>query len=189
MEEYGHLRILVSLILGLAITRVLSGLSRRIQLPSRTEGMYTQIVWAAVILLGAVHFWWWEFGLRSVGEWHFGTYFFLLTYASLNFLMATLIFPDSVPGHAESESFFMERRRWFFGLFAASFGFDLIDTLIKGSSHLQALGPEYLVRLALGIIIAIVAMRARTLRGVMIPGLIWLAYDVSWIARRYDSLM
>ncbi|MCO5066121.1 MAG: hypothetical protein M9924_17145 [Rhizobiaceae bacterium] len=188
MDAYSHLRILVSLILGLAITRVLSGLSRRIQLPSRTEGMFTQIVWAIVILLGTVHFWWWEFGLRGVDHWHFGTYLFLLTYASLNFLMATLIFPDAIPDHAESETFFMQRRRWFFGLFAASFAFDFIDTAIKGNAYLQSLGPEYPVRLAFGVVIAIAAMRARTLRTVMLLGLLWLAYDLSWIARRYDSL-
>ncbi|MDP0929452.1 hypothetical protein Q0601_19880 [Paracoccus onubensis] len=188
MDAYGHLRILVSLILGLAITRVLSGLSRRIQFPTRTEGMFAQITWAFVILLGAVHFWWWEFGLRRVIDWHFGTYVFILSYASLHFLMATLLFPDALPEHAESESFFMRRRRWFYGLFALSFVFDLFDTLIKGQAHLQGLGHEYLLRLSFGMVIAVVALRARTLRGVTLSGLIWLVYDLSWIARRQYGL-
>ena len=94
MEAYGHLRVLVSMILGLAITRVLSGLSRRIQSPQRTEGMALQVVWALIVLLGAVHFWWWEFGLRGISTWHFGAYVFVLSYSALHFLMATLIFPD-----------------------------------------------------------------------------------------------
>lgn len=189
MEQvYPHLRILVSLILGLAITRVLSGLSRRVQVPERTGGMAAQMVWAAVLLLGAVHYWWWEFSLRLLTDWHFGTYVFVLAYASLYFLMATLLFPDAVPGHAESEAFFMRSRRMFFGLFALSFGFDLLDTLIKGRAHLADLGPEYPVRLIFGLAVSVVGMRARTARGVMLAGVAWLAYDMSWILRLYDVL-
>lgn len=188
MDAYGHLRILVSMILGLGITRVLSGLSRRIQSPARTEGMLAQTVWAVIVLLGAVHFWWWEFGLRRISDWHFGAYVFVLCYASLHFVMATLIFPDALPDHAESESFFMRRRRWFFSVFALTFGFDLFDTLMKGSDYLHALGPEYFLRLALGLSVAFAALRARTLQGVALIGAVWLAYDISWIVRRYDSL-
>ncbi|WP_347268768.1 hypothetical protein [Paracoccus sp. (in: a-proteobacteria)] len=189
MDAYGHLRILVSMILGLAITRILAGLSRRIQSPQYTEGMLAQTVWALVLLLSAVHFWWWEFGLRRIGDWHFGIYVFVLAYASLHFLMATLIFPDAQPDHEGSERFFLRRRHWFFGLFALSFVFDLYDTLLKGQAHLRALGPEYPWRLAFGIGLALLAaLRARSHRGLALIGLLWLAYDLSWIIRHYDSL-
>lgn len=189
MEAFGHLRMLVSLILGLGITRVLAGLSRRIQTPGRTEGMLAQTVWAFVILLNAVHFWWWEFGLRRVGDWHFGIFVFVLTYASLHFLMATLIFPDTATDHEGSESFFLRRRHWFFGLFALSFAFDLFDTLLKGQAYLQALGPEYLLRLLIGPIVALLAaIWSRSHRRLAIIGLLWLSYDLVWIIRHYDSL-
>ncbi|MDT1061808.1 hypothetical protein RM190_08065 [Paracoccus sp. CPCC 101403] len=188
MDAYPHLKILISLILGLAITRVLSGLSRRVQQPAWTEGMFSQIVWSLVLLLGAVHFWWWEFALRRVDTWHFGAYVFVLSYASLHFLMATLLYPDALPDHAESERFFMRRRGLFFGLFGLSFAFDLGDTLLKGTAHLQGLGPEYPIRLGLGVLAAILALRARSSRAVGLIGLAWLVYDLSWIIRRYDGL-
>jgi len=188
MEAYGHLRVLVSMILGLAITRVLSGLSRRIQQPARTEGMAAQIVWAFVLLTGAVHFWWWEFALRRVESWHFGIYVFVLAYTSLFFLMATLIFPDGNTDHAETEAFFMRRRRGFYGLFALSFAFDLFDTALKGRDYLAALGWEYPLRLVLGVLAAALALRARGPRQVMAVGLAWLVYDMLWILRHYDSL-
>lgn len=177
MDAYGHLRTLVSLILGLAITRILSGLSRRIQAPVRTEGMFVQMVWAIVILLGAVHFWWWEFSLRRVDSWHFGIYIFVLGYACLHFLMTTLIFPDATPDYVESEAFFMKQRAWFFGIFALSFGFDMLDTMIKGREYLQGLGGEYPFRLLLGLAVSTAALRARSQRGVLLAGLVWLVYD------------
>lgn len=188
MEAYGHLRVLVSMILGLAITRVLSGLSRRIQSPQRTEGMALQIVWALIVLLGAVHFWWWEFGLRGISTWHFGAYIFVLSYSALHFLMATLIFPDSVLDHGESEQFFVLRRRWFFALFGLSFGFDFFDTLMKGAAHLELLGPEYPIRLLSGVAVALAGYFMRDRRRLTLLGLGWLIYDLSWILRRYDVL-
>src|SRR5689334_6348162 len=51
MDAYGHLRVLVSLILGLSITRVLSGLSRRLQEPGKTDRMHAKIVWSMALLL------------------------------------------------------------------------------------------------------------------------------------------
>lgn len=188
MEAYGHLRVLVSMILGLAITRVLAGLSRRIQSPERTEGMVLQIVWALIVLLGAVHFWWWEFGLRSITTWHFGAYIFVLSYTALHFLMATLIFPDAVQDHGQSEQFFVLRRRWFFALFGLSFGFDFFDTLMKGGAHLQLLGPEYPVRLILGAAVAVAGFFVQNRRNLTVMGIVWLIYDISWILRRYDVL-
>lgn len=188
MDAYGHLRVLVSMILGLAITRVLAGLSRRIQSPVRTEGMLVQIIWAFVVLLNAVHFWWWEFGLRHITDWHFGVYIFVLAYTSLHFLLATLLFPDAMQEHADSENFFMQRRHWFFGLFALTFGFDLFDTFMKGSEHLRMLGSEYPLRLVIGVLVAIAAIRMRSWRNLALIGLIWLIYDLSWIFRRYDVL-
>lgn len=189
MDAYAHLKVLVSLILGLSITRVLSGLSRRLQMPERTAAIHAQMIWSFVLLLSAVHFWWWEFALRLIHDWHFGSYVFVLAYASLFFLMATLIYPDVVAGHAESEAFFLRRRRGFFGLFGLSFVFDLFDTLLKGQAYLDALGWAYLLRLAVGGAIAAMAMRwGGDNRRLALLGLVWLLIDLGWILWRYDLL-
>ena len=189
MDAYAHLRILISMILGLGITRILSGLSRRVQTPGRTEGMTAQTIWAVIVLLNAVHFWWWEFGLRRIPDWHFGIYAFVLAYASLHFLLATLIFPDAQSDHEGSEQFFLRRRHWFFGIFALSFVFDFFDTLLKGREHLAALGVEYPLRLLVGLGCALLAaLWARNHRRLAVIGVIWLTYDLSWVIRHYDSL-
>ncbi len=180
---------LVSLILGLAIARILSGLSRRLQEPTKTDRMNSQIVWSLALLLGAVHFWWWEFALRLITNWNFWTYIFILSYASLFFLMSTLLYPDHIHEHAEREDFFIRRRDAFFALFAASFAFDIIDTLIKGREHFYALGWWYLVRTAFGAVIAIIAMRTEDSRKLMWLGLIWIAVSIIWITLLYSTLM
>lgn len=189
MDAYAHLKVLVSLVLGLSITRVLSGLSRRLQNPERTAAVHAQMIWSFALLLGAVHFWWWEFALRLIRDWHFGSYVFVLAYAALFFLMATLIYPDALAGHAESEAFFLRRRRGFFGLFGLTFVFDLFDTLLKGSAYLAELGGVYFLRLAIGAAIALLAMCwGGDNRRLAVLGLVWLAVDLTWILWRYDLL-
>lgn len=188
MDEYSHLRMLVSLIVGLAFTRVLSGLARRIQEPAKTDRMYAQIVWSFAVLLGVVHFWWWEFSLRLIHDWNFWIYIFILSYAALFFLMLTLLYPDHIQDHVDREIFFIRRRRAFFTLFAISFAFDVTDTLIKGYEHLRSLGPWYILRTLGGIAIALAAMRTKRSRKLVWLGLIWLAGSALWITFLYGSL-
>ncbi|WP_185984993.1 hypothetical protein [Aureimonas mangrovi] len=189
MDAYGHLRVLISLIIGLAITRLLSGLSRRLQEPVQTDWMHAQVVWSVVVLLNAVHFWWWEFSLRFITDWNFWLYVFILSYASLFFLMSTLLFPDNVQERAESEAFFIRRRQVFFSIFAASFAFDLVDTLIKGVQHFQSLGVWYVARLAGGATIALIAMRVRSSRKLTWLGVLWLCVNIVWITALYSELL
>ncbi|WP_295042669.1 hypothetical protein [uncultured Paracoccus sp.] len=189
MDAYGHLRMLVSLIIGLAITRTLSGLSRRLQEPQNTARAPTQIVWSLALLLGVIHFWWWEFSLRLITHWTFWTYIFILSYASLFFLMSTLLYPDHISDHAEREEYFIRRRIAFFALFALSFAFDIGDTMIKGKEHFASLGEWYLVRTGVGVTIALVAMRSKNTRILMLLGLGWLACNAIWITMLYSELM
>lgn len=189
MDAYGHLRILVSLIIGLAITRTLSGLSRHLQEPENTTGRTTQIVWSIVLLLGTIHFWWWEFALRLIPQWSFWIYIFILAYASLFFLMSTLLYPDHINAHAEREEYFIRRRGAFFALFALSFGFDIVDTLIKGREHFESLGGWYLARIAAGVVIALAAIRTGNGRILMWLGLGWLICNLIWITMLYGELI
>lgn len=188
MDAYGHLRILVSLIVGLAITRILSGLSRRLQDPQKTDRRHAQIVWSLALLLGTVHFWWWEFALRLLHQWNFWIYIFILSYASLFFLMSTLLYPDHIQGQAEREAFFIHRRRAFFALFALSFVLDLGDTLIKGWEHFLSLGVWYVIRMAAGLAIALAAIGTENSKRLTWLGLVWLACEVVWITLLYSEL-
>ncbi|HEY0274918.1 MAG TPA: hypothetical protein VGC31_02435, partial [Paenirhodobacter sp.] len=144
--------------------------------------------WSLVLLLSAVHFWWFEFALRQVQVWYFGFYLVILFYAFMLFLMASLLFPDVSHEHSGNEDYFMDRRAWFFAIFALTYGIDLLDTWIKGRDYFVGLGLEYRVRAGLAIAVAAVAALVRTPRMVAILGGVWLLYDLSWIFRRYDIL-
>lgn len=188
MDIYFHIRILIGLVLGLCITRILTGLTRFIQHPDRHRPSAVHLVWSFAVLLGAVHFWWWEFALRKVEVWHFGVYVFILFYAFLQFLLAALLFPDDLLGYVGFSDYFMSRRRWFFGIFALGFVLDIFDTWTKGAEYFAMIGDEYLFRLGLGLSIAVAGFMSSRIRIVTGLGLLWIVYNLSWIVRHYDIL-
>src|SRR5262249_31662269 len=134
-----HVRVVLSIILGLSITTLLAGVARIIENPKRYRWSWIHMSWVTWALLSVVTLWWWEFRLNLIAVWTFGVYLFVIAYCSLYFLLSTLLFPTDLAAHDSFESFWLRRRRWFFGLIALLTLMDLADTSLKGVSRWQAL--------------------------------------------------
>jgi hypothetical protein len=70
-DLYQHVRVVISIIVGLCITTLLSGFARFVQHPKREKVSILHLGWAASLLLSIIHFWWWEFRLALVPQWTF----------------------------------------------------------------------------------------------------------------------
>ena len=180
-ELFPHIRIVMGTVVGLGITRILMGVAGLIQHPRRGRLSAIHLLWALSILVELVLFWWWEFALYDITEWSFGIFAFLIGYAVALFLLAALLFPDSIDDYAGWEDFFLSRRHWFLGLFAATFGLDLVDTLIKGEPYFDSIGIDYLVQVPIGIALAGIAIATRDRRFHLAFVLLLLAYQAWWI--------
>lgn len=187
-EIYLHVRVIISVVLGLGLTRMLSGIARFVEHPGRNRLSTLHLLWVATILISAIHFWWWEFALQQVPEWRFELFLFVLCYAFLFYLLASLLFPADLEGYQGYEDYFLSHRRWFFGLFAATFLFDWIDTAIKGPERMAMLGPEYLVKIVVCLLLCVAAGWTRDRRFQLIFATAYLAYNTSWIFRIYDRI-
>jgi len=146
MDLYSHVRVLFSIILGLGVSHLLREAARIVQQPGKYRVYWVQLVWALFLFLYLIHFWWWEFRLRQVGEWTFPKYLFIAFYAILLYLLCTLIFPDRVDGYQDVASYFYSRKKWIFSLMAILCAADVADTLLKGLPYLETLGPIYYLR-------------------------------------------
>jgi hypothetical protein len=131
-EAFGHVRIIIGMILGLCVSRLLTGLARFIQHPGKQKIYPVHLAWVGFILLSVIHFWWFEFGLRTIPLWTFEKYLFVIFYAGLYFLLCTLLFPDSMEEYTGYRDYFISRRKWFFGILALVHVVDVMDTLLKG---------------------------------------------------------
>jgi len=187
-ELFPHIRIVMGMVIGLGITRLLMGFAGIVQHPQRAKLYPTHLLWAGSLLLELIHFWWWEFALFTISEWTFGVYFFLIAYCIVLFLLAALLFPDRIDDYDGYEGFFLSRRKWFFGLFASTFVFDIIDTVIKGPQHLALFGFEYAVQVPIAIGLCVVAMFTTNRRYQLALVIVHIVYQISWIYRLFYTV-
>ena len=184
-EFFPHVRIVMGMVIGLGITRLLMGVAGLVQHPKRASLSAIHLLWAFSILLELVFFWWWEFELYGLTEWSFGVFFFLIAYAVTLFLLAALLFPDRIDEYEGYEDFFLTRRHWFFGVFAATFLLDVVDTLIKGAPYFDNLGLGYLIQVPTGIALCLIAMRTADRRYHLALVIVHLAYQAYWITQLF----
>ena len=188
VQVYYHVRILIGVVLALGITRILSGLPKFMQ-HARDNPLYApHLFWVGTVLVMAIHFWWFEFGLIRLQTWHFGLFAFVLVYAFQFYILAAFLVPEDFANQKNYESYFMSRRRWFFGLLAATVPLDLIDTMIKGRAYFASLGPEYPIRLGALFTLCIIAAWTSNRRFHFAFAAIYFVYFVSYILRLYDVL-
>ncbi len=150
-DLYLHIRVIVSIILGLSVARLLNGIAGFVQHPTRHKVWWVHLAWVAWTLLSVVGFWWWEFRLAQVQVWTFGAYIFVLLYAAAFFMLSSVLFPNDIAEYAGFRDYFMSRRRWVFGLIALTFVMDVADTGLKGAAYAASLGPEYPIRIAVAL--------------------------------------
>ena len=184
-ELFPHIRIVMGTVLGLGITRLLMGVAGLVQHPHRAGLSSIHLLWVGSILLELIHFWWWQFALFQLTGWHFGIFFFLIAYTIVLFLLATLLFPDPIHEYDGYEDFFMKRRGWFFGLFASTFIFDIIDSMLKDARYWEEFGLHYYIQVPVGLILCAFAIWTADRRFHIGAVLLHLAYQLSRITRLF----
>jgi hypothetical protein len=186
-DLYLHVRVVISIIVGLCITTLLSGFARFVQHPRRERVSILHLGWAASLLLWIIHFWWWEFRLSMVQIWTFASYFFVILYAILFYFLCTLLFPSDLKDYANYEDYFISRRKWFFGFLAATLLADVIDTSLKGSSYLHSFGIEYPIRIIVNLVICVIAISSSNRRVQLTLLAVSFLYHVALISLVYST--
>ncbi len=158
---FNYVMVLASVIIGLGITHLLTGVAGVIQHPGRAKVYWIHLAWVAATFLRAIFWWWFEFQFSAVAEWTFSLYFFVLTYALLIYLWCALLFPRDLAGYDGYKDYFYSRRKWFFGVGLAAVLADVADTLFKGVDHFVALGALYIGLQALWTVLFLIALRTR----------------------------
>jgi hypothetical protein len=140
MDAFSHLSVLISIILGLAITQLLQGFRGIVLERSRVRIYWVPIAWAAIVLVACVQSWWAMFGLRGVREWTFPTFAVVLLQVIATYMQAALVLPDfSGDAPVDLLRHFQDHLRWFF----ASVVLTLLASLAKDvalTGHLPAAG-------------------------------------------------
>lgn len=131
MDAFSYLSVLLSIILGLAITQVLKGFRGLMQARARLRTYWPAVTWSILVLVIAVQSWWAMFGLRHHQDWTFYAFSVVLAQTIVVYLLAALVLPDFFGEEAvDLRAHYYGHHRWFFALLvlliAISLGKDFV---------------------------------------------------------------
>lgn len=137
---FEYLTVLISVVVGLAVTSFLTNIVRIIHVRFDVTISWVQLLWAATILIWTVAFWWFTFVLAEQQQWTFPMFVFLLAYSTFLFFLMALLFPEGVPADHDYRAQFMRNRFWFFGVLLVFLCLDVADYVIKHSKDVSIIG-------------------------------------------------
>lgn len=126
MDSFTHVRIINSMGISFALSRLLIFASKFIQHPKKQKISFIHTGWIFIVFLWIVTFWW-DYLLQSSGkQYDVSIYLLDLFYVFGLFFVCVTLTPDDISEYGSYEQYFYSRKIWLFSLFII---LDVIDTL------------------------------------------------------------
>ena len=143
MESFHSSAVALSIILGLAVARLLSSAVAAFKSRNRAKLTWMPFVWAGCIFLWQLQYWWAIIELpRVINIWTLGAFMVLVSLALLLFVSASLILPSSELGeHDDRNELFEHNGQWALVSLSLYFGTAIFaDWLLWNMSPLSTPG-------------------------------------------------
>jgi hypothetical protein len=104
---FDYFSILVSIILGLALTHLLRGLGKQIQMRGLIRIYWVHILWTVNVVFQVLVLWWGMFWWKYLPTWPVAWFVFLSAYAVILFLWSYMLYPPKCPKGSTSRCSFI----------------------------------------------------------------------------------
>lgn len=126
MDAFTYLSVLLSIVLGLALTQILQGYRALLLARGRVRHSVTVLIWSGLLIAIVAQAWWASFGLRDRTHWDFVTFAIILAQMGLIYMGAAVVFPDMAgEGAVDLGEHWTKHHRAFFGFLLAMLGTSL----------------------------------------------------------------
>jgi len=170
-----------AIVLGLAMTHVLTGAGRIVH---RLAGHgapvtvdWVHMTWVTHMFVWMVFFWWYSYAWTVEFQWSFLIFAFLVAYSVAMYMMCVVLMPTDLDDVTDFGAYFLSLRGWFFSGLIALILIDVADTTAKGVDHLLDIGIGYaLMRsvLLIGSVVAIMTDRRAFHAPFAVVSLVWM---------------
>ncbi|HEY3405642.1 MAG TPA: hypothetical protein VGK59_19800 [Ohtaekwangia sp.] len=114
MSPFEYVIVLISIILGLGITTILTGLAEWIKHSNRSRLYAPYVIWIVLVFVMHVHEWWVSYGLKSIERWPMSLFMFIVLYPINLYVLAHLLFPVDYKNGPDSKTFYLTNYRKIF---------------------------------------------------------------------------
>jgi heme/copper-type cytochrome/quinol oxidase subunit 4 len=181
VTPFEYLSVLISVIVGLGLSHLLTGVARMIQLRRRVRPHLTTLLWVTTLFLAQVEVWWVFYDTRRGEQWNFFLFLVNLIIPVLVFLLCYLIVPDLDAETLDLRESFFANRVWFFGIISGAWAFTFIQDLARGGLHLDVFRAFFLA-------LSLVGMLVRNERYHLVNAALSLALFCAYVAAEFMSL-
>ena len=95
MSAFEFVGVLFSVIVGLAISHILSAISDLIEIYERVKLYWVNCIWALTIFIWDIFSWWGMWSLSDLEYWDYPGFFLVVVNLSGIYLMTTLVLPQA----------------------------------------------------------------------------------------------
>lgn len=115
MTPFEYVTVLISIILGLGITQIVTGVADFIHAWERVKLYWPHLLWILLVFFLHVYEWWTIYDLRQYDTWRLPTFLFVTLYPINLFVLARILFPSQLPAdHFTFKDFYFDNYRKFF---------------------------------------------------------------------------
>jgi hypothetical protein len=182
MTLFEYLGVLLSVIMGLGLTHILIGFSKTIHHRDTFRIDWVHLLWALNVIIYIVGIWWGLFWWSGLSRWTFPEFLFVMSYAVVLFLLASILYPWSLSLDFDFERHFVRNRVWFFGILAAAWCIDVAETSLKARGGLRDLPPAYFVWVGVHIVLSLIAARTPSRRFHATFAVFWLVWTLAYLS-------
>lgn len=139
MTAFEYVSVFISVILGLGITQVLTGIADLIHQSNRVKVYWPHLLWILLVVVMHVQEWWATYELKEITTWRLPTFLFVMLYPVVLFILARLLFPFGWhEGAIDLRQFYFENYRKIFLFVAILALLAILDSLyIRDDSWLD----------------------------------------------------
>jgi hypothetical protein len=155
ISPFEYIIVLISIILGMGITQILTGVSGMILRWEQLKIYWPHLGWIILIFVFHIQEWWVTYELRTYQYWRLPVFIFIILYPVNLYLLARIIFPLKWNGRdIDMKTFYFQNCRKIFGFVLVLSVLSILSNLIiSGATLLQQS-----MQLAVGMVAATVVI-------------------------------
>jgi hypothetical protein len=131
MTEFEFLSVLISIVIGLGLTHLLSGLGRAFYLRQTSKPDAVHVAWTITIFFLLVLNWWVMLLWKDFNDWTFAVFFLLTMWTTSMYILALALYPPRLPDDVDYRALFEANRTWFLSTFVVMCLLDLAVTATR----------------------------------------------------------
>jgi hypothetical protein len=146
MTPFEYVSVLISIILGLGITLVLTGIAELIKRWSNVVHFWPYQLWIALVFVLHIQEWWATYDLKTITTWNLPSFLFVILYPILLFILANLLFPSKWPKKGiDMKAFYFENCNKYFFCVVLLALLSIIQNISLAHYALQDQGVQFTV--------------------------------------------